>query len=124
MQKNWIPIPTPEVTITDQLSEALNIGPVISKLLAQRGIRTFEEARAFFRPDLEELHDPFLMRDMDRAVRRLEEALENGEKILVYGDYDVDGTTAVTIMYSFLHDLGVACDYYIRTDIPKAMDSR
>ncbi|MFN5621282.1 MAG: single-stranded-DNA-specific exonuclease RecJ [Flavobacteriales bacterium] len=113
MEKNWIPAPTPEAIITHQLSEALNIEPVLSKLLAQRGIRTFEEARAFFRPDLEELHDPFLMRDMDRAVRRLEEALENGEKILVYGDYDVDGTTAVTIMYSFLHDLGVACDYYI-----------
>jgi single-stranded-DNA-specific exonuclease len=113
MEKNWIPIATPKATTVNQLAEELNIEPLLARLLAQRGIQTFEDARAFFRPNLDDLHDPFLMRDMDRAVGRLQKALENGDKILVYGDYDVDGTTAVTLMYSFLRDLGINCDYYI-----------
>ena len=113
MQKNWIPIPSPDETLVQHLAGELSIEPVVARLLVQRGIQTFEEARSFFRPSLDDLHDPFLMRDMDRAVTRLVQALENGDKILVYGDYDVDGTTAVTLVYSFLRDLGVTCDYYI-----------
>lgn len=77
---------------------------LISELLVQRGITTFEQARHFFRPSLDDLHDPFLMKDMDRAVNRLEEAIAQGERILVYGDYDVDGTTAVALMYTFLQE--------------------
>ncbi len=113
MQKNWIPLPSPDETLVQHLAGELSIEPVVARLLVQRGIQTFEEARSFFRPSLDDLHDPFLMRDMDRAVTRLVQALENGDKILVYGDYDVDGTTAVTLVYSFLRDLGVTCDYYI-----------
>ena len=79
-----------------KLSEVLGVDTLISKLLVQRGIDTFEEAKQFFRPDLKKLHDPFLMKDMDLAVERIEKAISKGENILVYGDYDVDGTTAVS----------------------------
>jgi single-stranded-DNA-specific exonuclease len=95
------------------LSAQLNIHPVLSRLLLQRGIQTFEEARDFFRPSLQKLHDPFLMKDMDRAVERISRALSAGEKILVYGDYDVDGTTSVAMMFSFLQQLTPQVDYYI-----------
>lgn len=84
------------------LAEALNIKPEISTLLVQRGIYTFEEAKEFFRPSLDGLHDPFLMKDMEKAISRIMRAIENNEKILVYGDYDVDGTTAVALVYDFL----------------------
>lgn len=82
-------------------------------LLAQRHIQDFDSARHFFRPELKDLHDPFLMKDMDKAVDRIERAIRQGEKIMVYGDYDVDGTTAVTLFYSFLSSLYSNCDYYI-----------
>lgn len=84
------------------LHEVLKIHPALCNILAQRGIRDFEEARSFFRPQLSALHDPFLMKDMDKAVARLLTAFNTREKILVFGDYDVDGTTAVSIMYQFL----------------------
>lgn len=113
MEKNWLSIPAPSTEAAHQLAQTLNVDLVVAHILVQRGIYTFDEAKAFFRPELSDLHNPYLMRDMDRAVRRLEQALANGEKILVYGDYDVDGTTAVTIMYSFLSDMGAPCDYYI-----------
>src|SRR5512133_618473 len=96
-----------------QLSEELTISPVITTLLIQRGIRTFDQAKKFFRPELSSLYDPFLMKDMDKAVTRLESALKNEEKILVYGDYDVDGTTSVAMMYSFIRSLHDKVDYYI-----------
>jgi single-stranded-DNA-specific exonuclease len=96
-----------------QLSEELTISPVITTLLIQRGIRTFDQAKEFFRPELSSLYDPFLMKDMDKAVTRLESALKNEEKILVYGDYDVDGTTSVAMMYSFIRSLHDKVDYYI-----------
>jgi len=86
----------------DHLSEILNIDKSLCNLLVQRGVTTFDEARTFFRPKMEELHDPFLMKDMDKAVTRLENAIKNKEKVMVYGDYDVDGTTSVALMYSFL----------------------
>ena len=85
-----------------QLSSELGVDPVLAELLVQRGVCTFEQARSFFRPDLKDLHDPFLMTDMDKAVERVRKAVLEGERILVYGDYDVDGTTAVSLVYSFL----------------------
>jgi single-stranded-DNA-specific exonuclease len=113
MEKNWIPKKTPDETRVTELQQALGVERNIASLLAQRNILSFEEARSFFRPDLTHLHDPFLMKDMDRAVERLSEALYNHEQILIYGDYDVDGTTAVTLVFSFLRQLGASCQYYI-----------
>lgn len=113
MEKVWIQNKTSTPDAVDTLKAALNVDSLVAELLVQRGIRTFDEAKAFFRPDLEQLHDPFLMQDMDRAVERLTAAMHTGEKILIYGDYDVDGTTAVTLVYSFLTELGLPCDYYI-----------
>lgn len=96
-----------------QLSQELGVDPVLASLLVQRGIRTFTEAREFFRPDLSMLHDPFLMTDMELAVTRLHKAIGNHENILIYGDYDVDGTTAVALVYSFVRTLTDRVDYYI-----------
>jgi len=96
-----------------RLANDLSVSPVISTLLVQRGIQTFDQAKAFFRPNLSELHDPFLMNDMEEAVRRFEKALKNKEKILVYGDYDVDGTTSVAMVYSFIRKYHTGVDYYI-----------
>ena len=96
-----------------QLSSELGVDPVLAELLVQRGVRTFEQARSFFRPSLDDLHDPFLMTDMEKAVSRVHDAVVSGEKILVYGDYDVDGTTAVSLVYSFLRKLTKAVDFYI-----------
>ena len=115
MQINWnIKQLSPEETDTAQrLSTELDISPVAGRLLAGRGIRTAAEARAYIRPSLESLHDPFLMRDMSTAVDRLCRAIDNHERIMVYGDYDVDGTTAVALMYSFLCRLTDNLIYYI-----------
>ncbi len=96
-----------------QLSSELGVDPVLAELLVQRGVHTFEQARSFFRPSLDNLHDPFLMTDMDKAVERVHDAVASGEKILVYGDYDVDGTTAVSLVYSFLRRLTRHIDFYI-----------
>ena len=95
------------------LSAALNVNMTIARLLVQRGITTFNEAKAFFRPRLSDLLDPFLMKDMDKAVARLELAINNQEKVLVYGDYDVDGTTSVALMYTFLKPRLEHIEYYI-----------
>lgn len=99
----WTLKPTPDLQKIKHLSQALQVDGVIASLLVQRGIETFEEAKNFFRPKLSDLHDPYLMKDMDKAVKRIEEAIANGENILVFGDYDVDGTTAVSLMSSYLH---------------------
>jgi single-stranded-DNA-specific exonuclease len=101
-EKRWIYKPTPPQEQIDSLVEKLNVSTEIATLLAQRKIASFDEAKDFFRPELSQLHDPFLMKDMDKAVARLEEAIFKGEKILVYGDYDVDGTTSVATFYGFL----------------------
>lgn len=98
----WKIKPIPETEKVDSLSRALNVEKPIAYLLVQRGIETFEDANRFFRPKLEDLHDPYLMKDMDKAVARIEEAIENGENILVYGDYDVDGTTSVALVSEYL----------------------
>ena len=94
-----------EQEIQQQLEHELNISSAAARMLVVRGIQTVDEARAFVRPSLEMLHDPFLMKDMDKAVERLHQAITQGEKILIYGDYDVDGTTAVAVMYRFLQNL-------------------
>jgi len=113
MEKNWIVKPQGDPEITARLSKALNINEVLASLLVQRGITTYEDARLFFRPQLDQLHDPFLMKDMDKAVERIEKAIENEEKILVYGDYDVDGTTAVALVYTWLRQYVESPDFYI-----------
>ncbi len=100
-------------SLCDALSHELRISPLSARLLVDRGIRTADEARAFVRPSIDNLHDPFLMRDMDKAVSRLETALQRHERIMVYGDYDVDGTTAVALMYSFLQTLTDNLEFYI-----------
>ncbi len=99
--------------IKNNLANELSISPILSQLLVQRGISTYDEARSFFRPDLNDLHDPFLMKDMDRAVDRLTMAMQQNEKILVYGDYDVDGTTSVSLVYRFLIKFYSNLDFYI-----------
>ena len=95
------------------LAKDIGISPILCRLLQERGINTAAEAKRFFRPQLSELHDPFLMKDMDRAVVRLNQAMGRKERILVYGDYDVDGTTAVTLVYKFLQQFYSNIDYYI-----------
>ena len=99
---HWTLLPKPEKEKVAHISKQLGVSETIGMLLVQRGIETFEEAKKFFRPSLEELHDPFLMKDMDIAVSRIEKAIENQENILVFGDYDVDGTTAVALVSSYL----------------------
>lgn len=102
MSQKWIYNPEPDEEIVDGLSMSLGFGTFESKLLVMRGIDNYEKAREFFKPKMEDIHNPFLMTDMQKAVGRIATAIENGEKILVYGDYDVDGTTAVALMYLYL----------------------
>jgi single-stranded-DNA-specific exonuclease len=102
-----------QIEIQKRLTEELSISPILSKLLVQRDILTFENARSFFRPDLSDLHDPFLMADMQKAVNRLTLAMKRNEKILIYGDYDVDGTTSVSLVYKFLKQFYSNVDFYI-----------
>lgn len=92
----------PRADLVNSLTNKLNIDSVLAKLLAQRHIETFEEAKHFFRPSLDDLHDPFLMKDMDLAIQRIEKAIRQNENILIYGDYDVDGTTAVSLVSTYL----------------------
>jgi len=108
-------VPAPAAAEVEALGEALGLkNSYFLSLLVSRGIKTFEQVKDFMVPEVNQLHDPFLMNDMDKAVERLGLALESGEKILIYGDYDVDGTTAVTLVYSYLAGiLGADCDYYI-----------
>ena len=102
-----------QTEIQKRLSDELSISPILSQLLVQRDILNFEDARSFFRPDLSDLHDPFLMADMQNAVNRLTLAMKRNEKILVYGDYDVDGTTSVSLVYKFLKQFYSNIDFYI-----------
>ncbi len=102
-----------QIKIQNELAQVLNINPILAQLLVQRGIHTFDEARSFFRPDFSALHDPFLMKDMDKAVERLTAAIRENEKILIYGDYDVDGTTSVSLVYKFIKKIYSNVDFYI-----------
>ena len=115
MNHKWIyqPPTEGECAEADALSEEIGISPVLCRLLRKRGIRTAAEAKKFFRPSLQNLHDPFLMDGMDAAVARINKALGRKERILVYGDYDVDGTTAVALVYRFLQQFTTNIDYYI-----------
>jgi single-stranded-DNA-specific exonuclease len=108
--KRWEFKQAPNAIFVDSLISSLNVSPANAKLLAMRGVQNFEEAKHFFRPSLDDLHDPFLMKDMAKAVERIEMAIENKEKIMIYGDYDVDGTTSVSMMYGFISK-------YLYTDV-------
>ncbi|WP_405209358.1 single-stranded-DNA-specific exonuclease RecJ [Aquimarina sp. LLG6339-5] len=109
----WTLRPKPNNTTIANLAEALNVDEIIASLLVQRGIETFDQAKKFFRPSLEDLHNPFLMKDMDLAVSRIEDAIINQENIMVYGDYDVDGTTSVALMSSYLETITSQVATYI-----------
>ncbi len=110
---HWKPLPIPEATTVAVLQKELGVSKVVAALLAQRGIANFESAKAYFRPQWEDLHDPFLMQDMQKAVHRITTAIAQNEKIMVYGDYDVDGTTSVALMTSFLQSKSQAIHPYI-----------
>ena len=111
--KRWVAKPAPNTAIVETLSKEIGIDTNLAYLLAQRDVHTFEEAKAFFRPGLAQLHDPFLMKGMKEAVARIEEAIAKNENILIYGDYDVDGTTAVSLVYSYLSTIYDRLDTYI-----------
>jgi single-stranded-DNA-specific exonuclease len=113
MQKRWVEREVENLTAIAGLQESLKIDRILADLLVKRGINTYEESRYFFRPALEQLHDPFLMKDMEVAIDRIELAIQTGEKILIYGDYDVDGTTSVALTYSFLRKHHSEIDFYI-----------
>jgi len=112
MEKRWNLISADSTTV-QSLQAGLKIHPILCELLVQRGINSFEEAKSFFRPSLDHLHDPWLMKDMQKAVDRIKEAVQQNQKILVFGDYDVDGTTSVATLYQFLLQLTKHVDYYI-----------
>ncbi len=113
MEKRWVVKEKGDIAVVRQLAVALGVSDSLANLMVQRNITSAGEAKAFFNPSLDYLHDPFLMKDMNIAVDRLSSAVKKNERILVYGDYDVDGTTAVALMYSFLKDQFSNVDYYI-----------
>ncbi len=113
VEKRWIYKDEPNVESIGRLSKEININEYLSKILVQRGIDSFEKAKDFFRPSMSQLHDPFLMLNMDKAVNRLTEAVSNEEKILIYGDYDVDGTTSVSLVFLFLKQFNSNIAFYI-----------
>ncbi len=113
MEKRWVVKERGDIAVVKQLATALNVSESLANLMVQRQITSAGEASAFFNPSLEYLHDPFLMKDMNIAVDRISTAVKKNERILVYGDYDVDGTTAVALMYSFLKDQYSNVEYYI-----------
>ena len=106
IEKRWVVKPQGDRATVEALSAELGMPMVLTNLLVQRGIDTMEKAKKFFSPSLRDLHDPFLMKDMDKAVERIERAVKAGEKVMIYGDYDVDGTTAVALVYKFLSQIG------------------
>jgi single-stranded-DNA-specific exonuclease len=113
MQKRWTHKLPPDPAIIESLSTAINVNKTLSGILAQRGITQFDIAKKFFRPQFADLHDPFIMKGMHDAINRIDAAIANGEKILIYGDYDVDGTTSVAVVYSFLTKRYTNIDFYI-----------
>ena len=113
MDKRWLSKELPSNEQIKELSQAININSYLAAILIQRGITDFDGARNFFRPALEHLHNPFLMKGMERAVTRLKKAIDSREKILIYGDYDVDGTTSVALVYSYLNKFYSNCEVYI-----------
>jgi len=113
MQKRWVLKPKSNSNKVSHLKSELGVNDIVANLLVSREIETYEQAKYFFRPSLDHLHDPFLMKDMDVAISRIERAIGNKEKILIYGDYDVDGTTAVSVVYSFFRTFHSRIEFYI-----------
>lgn len=113
MDKKWLRRNIPDEGLVEHLKEAIGISSVLATLIAQRKINSFEEAKKFFNPSFDQLHDPFLMKGMQKAVNRIEKAISNEEKILFYGDYDVDGTTSVSLLYLFFKGCYPHTDYYL-----------
>ena len=113
MSNRWLLKPVPDPEIVALLQEKINVPEALAHVLAQRGINSFESAKSFFRPKLADLHDPYLMKDMDKAVARIKKAVDSEENIMIYGDYDVDGTTSVALMYSFIKRFYPKVTYYI-----------
>ena len=112
-EKRWIIRKDYDIEVVDKLADSLGVDKIIATLLVERGVTTFDEAKKFFRPGLNQLHDPFLMKDMDCAIARINEAIRKKERMLIYGDYDVDGTSAVALVYSYFHTLHMNIDFYI-----------
>lgn len=112
-EKRWIIRQDHDLETVENLAASLGVDRIIATLLVERGVTTFEEARRFFRPGLDQIHDPFLMKGMRQAIDRINEAIKNKERIMVYGDYDVDGTSAVALVYSYLKELDYNIDFYI-----------
>ena len=112
-EKHWIIREDYDLETVEKLAASLGVDRIIATLLVERGVTTFEEARRFFRPGLDQIHDPFLMKGMKKAIERINEAIERQERIMVYGDYDVDGTSAVALVYSYLKELDRNIDFYI-----------
>jgi len=110
---NWIIEENTDNRTIEQLSKELNVNKIISSMLVKRGIKTFNQAKDFFRPKINQLHDPFLMKDMNEAVNRILQAIENKEPMMIFGDYDVDGTSSVALLSSFLKDIGAKLSTYI-----------
>ncbi|PWH84981.1 single-stranded-DNA-specific exonuclease RecJ [Brumimicrobium oceani] len=113
MNTKWLIKDAPDALQVENLKNEMNVSEVVAYMLVQRGITEFDDAKSFFRATLKELHDPFLMKDMERAVERVNIALEENQKILIYGDYDVDGTTAISIVYGYLSQFTSSVAYYI-----------
>ena len=111
--KHWIIREDYELEVVEELEKTLGIDRIVATLLAERGVTNFDEAKRFFRPNMEQLHDPFLMKDMDRAIARINRAVMNHERMLIYGDYDVDGTSAVALVYSYFSQFHSNIDFYI-----------
>jgi len=113
MQKRWEVHSITDKELINRLSEELGTSEMLTNLLVQRGIKTYEDARSFFKPNLQDIHNPYLMQDMKKSVERIEQAIINREKILIFGDYDVDGTSAVALVYSFLKNMTDNIEYYV-----------
>ncbi|BDD07659.1 single-stranded-DNA-specific exonuclease RecJ [Fulvitalea axinellae] len=113
MVKRWVQKELPDEEDVQRLSQEINVNEVLATVLLQRGVKDFDQAKQYFRPSLDDLHDPFLMKDMDVAVDRILKAFKQREKILIYGDYDVDGTTSVATLYRFIKSMYPNCDFYI-----------
>ncbi len=112
-EKRWNLRQNYDLETVEKLTASLGVDKIIAILLVERGITTFEEARSFFRPGLDQIHDPYLMKGMRKAVDRINEAIAKQERIMVYGDYDVDGTSAVALVYSYFKELDRNIDFYV-----------
>ena len=112
-EKRWIIRKDYDLETVEKLAASLGVDKIIATLLVERGVTTFEEARRFFRPGLDQIHDPFLMKGMREAIDRINAAISKRERIMVYGDYDVDGTSAVALVYSYLRELNGNIDFYV-----------